>query len=177
MLELYRKEGWALNSWCFWTMVLEKTRESLLNSKEIKLVSPKGNQPWIFIGRSDAEAEVPTLGHLIWRANSLEKTLMLEKIEGRRRSGWRWTVNEMAGWHHWLNGPEFERTLGDSERQGILMCCSPQGCEESDTTSGLNSNKQCSKSSWYEACISEPNIGFQFLVETTYWWLNNGTEK
>ena len=87
-------------------------------------------------------------GHRIWRSNSFEKTLMLEKIEGRRRSGWRWTVDEMAGWHHRLNGHEFEQTLGDSEGQGSLMCCSPWGLQESDTASQLNINKQCSKSAW-----------------------------
>ena len=80
------KEGWALKNWCFWT-VLEKTLESPLDSKEIKPVNPKGNQPCIFIGRTDTEAKGP----ILWppdRANSLEKTLMLGKIEGRRRRGW-----------------------------------------------------------------------------------------
>ena len=74
-------------NWSFLIVVLEKTLESLSDYKEIKLVNPKGNQPWIFIGRTDAEAEAPVLWPLMWRANSLEKTLMLVKIEGRRRSG------------------------------------------------------------------------------------------
>ena len=77
------KEGLALKNWHFWTVVLEKTLESPLDCKEIKPINPKGNQPWIFIGRTDDEAEVAS--HLMRRANWLEKTLMLGKIEGRRR--------------------------------------------------------------------------------------------
>ena len=75
-------------NWCFWTVVLEKTLESPLDCKEIKPVHPKGNQYWIFIGRTDAEAEAPYFGHLMQRTDSLEKTLMLGKIEGGRRRGW-----------------------------------------------------------------------------------------
>ena len=86
MWELDYKESWAPKNWCFWTVVLEKTLESPLDCKETKPVNPKGNQPWIFIGRADAEA--PILGHLMQRADSLEKTLMLGKIECRRRRGW-----------------------------------------------------------------------------------------
>ena len=136
MGELDHKEGWPLKNWCFWTVVLEKTLESPLDSKEIKPVNPTGNQPWIFFGRTDAEAPI------LWspdvkRANSLEKTLVLGKIEGRRR---RVTEDEMVGWHHWLNGYEFEQTLGDCEGQGGLAYCSPWGCEESVTTGWLNNN-------------------------------------
>ena len=87
MWELDPKEGWMLKNWCFWTVVLEKTLESPLDSKEIQPVYPKENQLWIFIERTDAEVEAPYFGHLMWRANSLEKTLMLGKIEGRRRRG------------------------------------------------------------------------------------------
>ena len=80
-------------------------------------------------------------GHLMWKADSLRKTLMLGKTEGRRRSGWQ----RMRGWHHWLNGHEFEQTLGDSEdsdreEQGSLACCSPWGYKESDMTQWLNNN-------------------------------------
>ena len=100
MKELDHKEGWAPKNWCFQTVVLEKTLESPLNSKEIKPVNPKGNQPWIFIGRPDAEAEAPILWPPWWsdtctiistlmqRANSLEKALMLGKTKGRRRRRW-----------------------------------------------------------------------------------------
>ena len=87
MLELDYKESWALKNWSFWTVMLEKTLESLLNFKEIQPVNHKGNQSWIFIGRTDAEAELQYFGHLMQRTNLMEKTLMLGKIEGRRRRG------------------------------------------------------------------------------------------
>ena len=85
--ELDHKEGWVLKNWCFW-IVLEKTLESPLDSKEIKPVNPKGNQSWIFIGMTDTEAETPILWPPDGRTNSLEKTLMLRKLEGRKRRGW-----------------------------------------------------------------------------------------
>ena len=87
MWELDCKESWALKNWCFWTMVLEKTLESPLDSKEIQPIHPKGNQSWIFTGRTDAEAEAPIFGHLIQTGDSLEKTPFLGKTEGRRRRG------------------------------------------------------------------------------------------
>ena len=107
MWELDRKEGWVPKNWCFWTVVWEKTLESPLDCKEIKSVDPKGNQPWIFFGRTDAD--IPYLGHLMWRASSLEK------IEDRGR---REQQEEMVGWHYWWNGHEFEQTQGHSEGQG-----------------------------------------------------------
>ena len=85
MWELDCEESWALKNWCFSTVVLEETLESPLDCKEIKPEHPKGNQSWIFIERTDAEPETPIFWHLTWRTNSLEKTLMLGKIEGRRR--------------------------------------------------------------------------------------------
>ena len=85
MWELDYKESWVLKNWCFWTVVLEKALESPLDCKEIQPAHPKGNQSWIFIGRIDAEAETPYFGHLMWRTDSLGKTLMLGKIEGGRR--------------------------------------------------------------------------------------------
>ena len=87
MWELDCEESWAPKNWCFWTVVLEKTQKSPLNSKEFTPVHAKGNQSWISIGRTDAEAEAPIFGHLMWRADSLEKILMLGKIESRRRRG------------------------------------------------------------------------------------------
>ena len=132
MWELDHKEAWALKKWCFWNVVLEKTLESRLDSK-IKPVNPKGNQPWILTGSTDAEAEY--FGHLIQKANSLEKTLMLGKIEDRRRRG----QQRMS----WLDGiinamyMSLSR-LGDSEGQGSLACFSPWGCKELDTTEWLN---------------------------------------
>ena len=102
MWELDYKESWGPKNWWFWTVVLEKTLESPLDCKEIQSVHPEGNQSWILIGRTDAEAETPIFGHLMWRANSLKKTLMLEKIQGRRRRGWlqrmRWLDGIMTQW-------------------------------------------------------------------------------
>ena len=89
MWEVDYRESWVSKNWCFWTVVLEKTLESPLDRKEIKLVNPKGNQSWIFIGRTDAEAEAPILWpRMLPRTDSLKKTLMLGKTEGRRRA-WR----------------------------------------------------------------------------------------
>ena len=87
MWELDHKEGWMPKNWCFWTVVLEKTLERLLDCKEIQPVHPKGNQSWIFTGRTDAEAETPILLPSWWEEVTNEKTLMLGKIEGRRRRG------------------------------------------------------------------------------------------
>ena len=91
MWELDCEEGWAPKNWCFWTVMLEKTLESPLDSKEIKPVNPKGNQYWIFIGRLMLKLKLQYFGHLMRRTDSLEKTLMLGKIEGRGRRGWQRT--------------------------------------------------------------------------------------
>ena len=88
MRKLDYKESWSLKNWCFWTVVLEETLESPLDSKEIQPVHPKGDHSWIFIGRTDAEAETPILWPLMWRSDTLEKTLMLGKVESRNRRGW-----------------------------------------------------------------------------------------
>ena len=88
MWELDYKESWAPKNWCFWTVVLEKTLENPLDCREIQPVHPKGDQPWVFIRRTDVEAELQSFGALMRRADSFEKTLMLGKIEGRRRRGW-----------------------------------------------------------------------------------------
>ena len=87
MWELYCEESWAPKNWCFWTVVLEKTLESPLDCKEIQPVHPKGDQSWIFIGRTDAEAKTPIFGHLMQRTDLFEKALMLRKIESGRRRG------------------------------------------------------------------------------------------
>ena len=135
MWELDYKEGWAQKNWCFSTVVLEKTLESPLYSKEIKPINPKGNQPWIIIGRTIAKAEVPILWPPDWKNWLLEKTLMLGKIEGRRRRGWQ---RMMFGWHHQLHGHEFVQALGVGDGQGSLVCCIPWGRKESDMTEQLN---------------------------------------
>ena len=114
MWEVDHEEGWALKNWCFWAVVLEKILESPLDSKEIKPVNPKGNQPWIFIGRSDAKLKLQYSGYLMGRVNSLEETLMLGKTEGRRRSGWqrmRWldSIIDSMDWV-WANSGRWWRT-------------------------------------------------------------------
>ena len=107
MWELDYKESWVAKNWCFWTVVLEKTLESPLDCKEIQPVYPKGNQSWIIIGRTDAKAETQSFGHLMRRADSFEKTLMLGKIEGRRRRGrqrMRWLDGIILQWTWvWVN--------------------------------------------------------------------------
>ena len=90
------KKAAALKNWCFWTVMLEKTLDSPLDNKETKPGNPKGNESWIFIERTDAEAEVPIIGHLMWRADSLEKTPILGMTEGRRRRWW-WRTRWMDG--------------------------------------------------------------------------------
>ena len=113
MWELDHKGGWVSKNWCFRTVVLEKTLESPLDSKEIKQVSLKGNQPWIFIGRTDAEAEAPTL----WPPNAKSWLIGKDLDAGKdwRQEEKGMTEEEMVGWHHWLNGREFEQTWGDSD--------------------------------------------------------------
>ena len=135
---LDHKEGQAPKNWCFWTVVLERTLESSLDSKEIKLVSPKGNQSWIFIGRTDAEIEVP----VIWPPDVKSQFIRKDPDTGRdwRQEEKEMTEDEMVGWHHWLNGHEFEQTLRDGEGQGSLACYSPWGRKQLDMTEWLNNN-------------------------------------
>ena len=111
MWDLDNNEGLVLKNWCFQIVLLEKTFESPLDVKKIKSANPKENQLWIFIRKKDAEAEVTILWLPDVRANSLEKILMLGKIEGRGRKGWK----SMVGWHHQLSGHKSEQTAGDSE--------------------------------------------------------------
>ena len=113
-------------------MVLEKTLEYALDNKEIKPVNPKGNQPWTFIGRTDAKAEAPVL----WPPDVKSQLTGKESDAGKdwRQEEKGMTENEIAGWHHQLSGHEFEQTPGDGEEQGSLMCCSPWGGKESDKT-------------------------------------------
>ena len=132
MWELDNKEGWVLKCWCFQTVVLDKTLESPLYCKEIKPVNHKGNQPWIVIGRADAEAETPILWPLDVKSQLMGKDPDAGKDWGQKEK--RTAEGEMVGWHHRLNGHEFEQTLGDSEGQGSLVCCSPWSCKESNMT-------------------------------------------
>ena len=117
---------------CFWTVVMEKTLESPLDYKEIKSVNPQGNQSWIFIGRTDAEAETPILWPPDVKNWLIRKDLNARKDWRQEEKGT--TEHEMVGWHHRLNGHEFEQALGVGDGQGGLACCSPWGCKESETT-------------------------------------------
>ena len=108
------------------SVVLDKTLESPLDCMDIKPVNLKENQPWILIGRLTMKLNLQYFGHLMWRADSLEKVLMLGKTEGRRGRGWL-PENKMVGWHHRLSGHEFEQAPGDGEGQGSPACCSPWG--------------------------------------------------
>ena len=157
MWELDHKESWALKSWFFWTVILEKTLESPLNCKEIKPVNPKGNQPWIFIGKTDAEAPI------LWPPNSKNWLIGKDHDAGK---DWRWkkkgrTEDEMVGWHHQFNGDEFEQTSGDSEGQGSLECCSPQGPKELDTLSDwITMNLIVTKASSQDTTFRLPLVRF-----------------
>ena len=136
MWELDCEESWAPNNWCFWTVVLEKTLESPLDCKEIQPVHPKGNQSWIFIGRTDAEAETPILwppdakSWLIWKDPDAGRNW------GQEEKGM--TEDEMAGWHHQLNEHGFGWTSGVGDGQGGLACYGSWGSKHLDMTEWLN---------------------------------------
>ena len=117
-------------------MVLEKTLESPLDCKEIQLVHPKGDQFWVFMEGLMLRLKLQYFGHLMRKADSFEKTLLLGKIEGSRKRGM--TEDEMVGWHHQLDGHELEQAMGLGNGQGSLVCCSPCGRKESDMTERLN---------------------------------------
>ena len=140
MWEFDHKEGWASKNWCFRIVVLEKTLESPLDSREIKPVNSKRSQLWLFTGRTDAEA--PILWPPDVKSRLIGKDHDAGKDWGQEEKGT--TEDEMVGWHHWLNGHEFEQTPGDSEGGG-LACCSPWSCKESDITEQLNKNTRGGK--------------------------------
>ena len=135
-LDHKKAECWRIDAfelWC-WRRI-----ESPLDWKEIKPVYPKGNQPWIFIGRTDAEAETP----ILWLPDGKSWLIWKDPYAGKdwRQEEKGTTEDEMVGWHHWLNGHEFEQALGDGEGQGSLACCSSWGRKEPDMTGRLNNNK------------------------------------
>ena len=124
-----KAEHWGIN-WCFWTVVLEKTLENPLDSREIKPVNPKENQPWTLIGRTDAEAPI------FWPPDV--KSLLIRKVPSAGKD-WRQkekgaTDDEMVGWHPRLNRHEFEQAPEDSEGEGSLVCYNPWSCKKSDRT-------------------------------------------
>ena len=167
MWELDNKKGWALKNWCLWNIMLEKTLESPLD-KGMKPVNPKGNQYWMFIGRTDAEAEA-YFDHRMQR-DAGKDWRQEEKVM---------TEDEMVGWYHWLNRDKFEPILGDVERQGSLVCCSPWGHKESDKTERLNKNNYSQKkniSIKLTGVVSEEKkiIFFGWRDTGEIYWLNNG---
>jgi len=134
--ELDCEESWVPKNWGFTTSVLEKTLNSPLNCKEIQPVHPKGDPSRVFIGKTDAEPKVP----IFWRPHAklwlIGKDLEAGRYWGQREKGT--TEDERAGWHHWLDGHEFEWTLGVGDGQGGLACWDSWGHKESHTTEHLN---------------------------------------
>ena len=129
-----KAEHWRIDA--FWTVVLEKTLESPLDCKEIQPVHPKGNWSWVFIGRTDVEAETPVFwppdvkNWLIWKDHDAGKDWRQEEKGS--------TEDEMVEWYHQLDGHEFEQALGVGDGQGGLVCFSPWGCKKSDMNEWLN---------------------------------------
>ena len=135
MWELDYKESWEPKNWCFWTVVLEKTLESPLDCKEIQPVHSKGDHSWVFIGRTDVEAQTP----ILWSSNVKSWLIWKEPDAGKdwgQEKGM--TEDEVVAWHHQLNGHGFGWTLGVGDGQGGLVYCSSRGCKESDMTERLN---------------------------------------
>ena len=158
MWELDYKESWVSKNWCFWSVVLEKTLEGPLDFKEIKPANPKGNQSWIFIERTDVEVETP----ILWSPDAKNWLIRTDPDAGKdwRQEEKGMTEDEMVGWHHQLDGHEFEQVLGVGDGQGGLACCSPWGHKEPDMTEGLNwlivsSNQYYSPLSWSCFCWKE----------------------
>ena len=135
MWELDHKESWVLNPdafqlWCWRRLLRVPWTARRPNQSILKEISPEYSLEGLTL-------KLQYFGHLMWRTDSLERTLMLGKIEGRRRRGWQ---DEMAGWHHQLNGHEFEQTRGVGDGQGSQVCCSPWGHKEANTTEQLNNS-------------------------------------
>ena len=135
MWELDHKESWAPKNWCFWTVVLKKTLESPLDCKEIKPVSSKGDQSWLYIGGTDAEAETP----ILWPPDVKNWLIGKDPDAGKdwRQEEKGTAEDEMVGWHHWLDGHESEQAPGVGDGQESLACCSPWCPKELDTTEQL----------------------------------------
>ena len=136
MWELDCEESWATKNWCFWTVVFEKTLEIPLDCKEIQLVHSKGDQSWVFFGRTDVKAEAPILGPPDAKSWLFGKDPDAGRHWGQEEKGT--TEDEMAGWHHWLNGRESGWTPGVDDGQEGLACCNSWGRKQLDTTERLN---------------------------------------
>ena len=141
---LYGCDNWTLKrgrtwkNWCLWTVVLEKTPESSSNRKETKPVNLKGDQPWIFTGRTNSEAAAAVFWPSDEKRGFIGKVPDTGKDWGQKEK--RASEDEMAGWHHWYDEHELRQTLGDGEGHGSLACCCPWGCKELDTAGRLNNN-------------------------------------
>ena len=159
------KESWVLRNWCFWTVVLEKTLESLLDCREIQTVNSKGNNFLIFIGRTEAEAETP----ILWPPDAKNWLCGKDSDAGKdwRQEEKGTTEDQMAEWHHQLNGHEFEQAPGVGERQGSLACCSPWGCKVLDTTEQLNWTDSQSRYQTRVSCVS--CTGRRILYQNITW--------
>ena len=175
MWELDYKESWALKNWCFWTVVLEKTLESRLDCKVIKPFDPTGNQSWILIGRTDAEADTP----ILWPHENAKNWLTGKDPHSGKE--WRqdekeMTEVEMVGWHHWLKGHEFEEAPGVGDGQGSLAYCTPWGHKESDTIEQLNWTELNIKSVsfflhfWRVLTWFVWDIIFNYISSIVWWW-------
>ena len=142
MWELDHKENWVPKNGCFWTVVLQKVRWESVGLQGDPPVHPKGNESWIFIGRTDAEAETP----MLWPPDSKNWLIRKNSDAGKdwRQKKKGMTEYEIVGWHHWLNGHEFEEALGDGDGQASLACCSPWSRKQSDKTERLHNNKSVS---------------------------------
>ena len=157
---VYRCESWTLKkNRCFWTVLLEKALESLLDCKEIHPVHAKGNQSWIFIGRTDAEAEALVL----WLPYAKNWPIVKDPDAGKDwRQENRMTEDEMVGWHRLLNGHEFEQPPEDNEGQGSLMCCSPWGCKTLDWL------RDWATTAFFLVQLSQPYMTTGKIVALTY---------
>ena len=146
------EEGWASKTWCFWTVVLEKTLESPLDCKEIQPVHSEGDKSWVFFGRTDTEAETPILWPPHVKSWLIGKDSDAGRDWGQEEKGT--TEDEMAGWYHRLDGCEFWWTPGVGDRQGGLACCNSWARKESDTTEWLDWTELMSLSIFPPTCLS-----------------------
>ena len=172
MWELDYKESWALNNWCFWTVVLEKILESPLDCKEIQPVYPK-DQSWVFIGRTDVEAETPILWPSDAKSWLIEEDPDAGRDWGQEEKGT--TEDEMVGWHHQLDGHGFGWTPGVGDGQGGLACCDSWGHKESVATERLNwtelnqGREGMQRAGRSQETIVQPWVGSWLCLEG-YWW-------
>ena len=157
MWELDCEESWVPKNWRFWTVVLEKTLESPLDCKQIQPVHSEGDQSWVFFGGNDAKAKTPVL----WPPHVKSWLIGKDSDAGRDwgQEEKETTEDEMAGWHHWLDGRESEWTPGNGDGQGGLACCDSWGCKESDTTERLNWTELSKK----QKCVTHETGQHEYL--------------